>query len=183
MAKNPLPDQAVLLKLLRYEPDTGKLFWNARTPEDFSHTKNPSAVCHSWNCRDADTEALTANHKGYRFGQVARQLVMAHRVIWKMVYGYDPDDIDHINGNRSDNRLMNLRNVTRAENLRNLSISKRNKSGVIGVALARGKWIAQIRIDGKSSHIGSFATKAEAARARLIASQGAGYHTNHGKTK
>lgn len=108
---------------------------------------------------------------------------MAHRVIWKMVYGHDPDDIDHINGIRSDNRLMNLRNVTRAENLKNLSVSTRNKSGIIGVCQARGKWVAQIKINGKTTHVGTFATKTEAARARLIASQKAGYHANHGKTK
>ena len=185
MAPKPLPDQAVLLKLLRYEPDTGKLYWRRREMSDFSHTKNPSAHARTFNSAWADREAFACvNHGGYRIGAVGAVTFLAHRIIWKMATGHDPLDIDHINGNRGDNRLINLRSVTRKTNLRNLSMSRRNKSGIIGVHAVRGgKWNAQIKRNGKSVSLGTFPTKLEAANARRLASQNAGFHENHGKPK
>ena len=81
-----------------------------------------------------------------------------HRIIFYMHYGYCPETIDHINGNKHDNRIENLRAASQAENKRNKAIDCRNKSGIKGVYWAKhaNKWIAKIRLNGKSKHLGCF---------------------------
>jgi hypothetical protein len=78
-------------------------------------------------------------------------------------------DVDHINGNKSDNRPHNLRECSRTENLRNRS--KVGKSGVVGVCRfnQNGKWRAYIKVNGKQKHLGYFEKKADAVAARNIA--------------
>lgn len=96
----------------------------------------------------------------------------AHRLAWLYVYGEFPkNEIDHINGNRADNRIRNLRNATKAENQHNRSlVSRISASGLTGVFPNKnGKWSAGIRVDGKRTTIGSFATKEEASAAYLRA--------------
>lgn len=102
----------------------------------------------------------------------------AHRIIWEMVYGECPDVIDHINGDKHDNRLVNLRNVDRAENMRNRKLNKRNKSGINGVSTRKdGKWLVVIR----TKYIGLFDNFFEACCARKSAEYKAGFHENHGR--
>lgn len=72
---------------------------------------------------------------------------------------------DHINRNKLDNRRCNLRIVTRQENNRNVGPRAGNSTGYKGVSLNKGRYVAQIRFDGKSIHIGRFGTKEEAAMA------------------
>lgn len=97
----------------------------------------------------------------------------AHRLAWLYVYGKWPTgDIDHINGERSDNRIENLRDVTRAINIQNRrKASAGSKSGLLGVvARTRGKpWGASIRVDGKNKYLGTWDTKEQAHEAYLIA--------------
>jgi len=76
------------------------------------------------------------------------------------------DCVDHIDGDKTNNSLTNLRWCTRQENQRNLPINKTNTSGVKGVTFANKKWRAQIRIDGKKIHLGLYETIEEASRAR-----------------
>lgn len=73
--------------------------------------------------------------------------------------------VDHANGNGLDNRRANLRPATNAENQRNRPVQANNTSGFKGVGLHRGKWRAQIKLDGKRRHLGYFATPDEAGRA------------------
>ena len=96
---------------------------------------------------------------------------LAHRLAWLYVNGYcPPGDIDHINGDRAANRISNLRLATRSENLQNQSkAQKHNKTGLLGVSHRRGKFRAQIRVDGKKMHIGTFPTPEEAHTAYLEA--------------
>jgi len=178
-------------KWLRYEPSTGKLYWNERSPEDFVFRgkSKVEAVCNSWNAGNAGNEAFTAEMKpyngggGYRYGSIGGRPISAHRVIWMIFYDEEPLVIDHINGDRSDNRIENLRNTTLAENNKNRRISTRNKHGQSGVDFwkPRQKWRARVWKDNKGIVIGYFDTKEEAISARKKAEPLYGYHQNHGK--
>jgi len=190
MAKKPLPTPDQLRQLLRYEPDTGKLYWRPRTPDMFYDGGHATEhQCAKWNSRFADKEAFTSTTKfGYRqsnlrwFGRV----FLAHRVIWAMHYGEWPNVIDHINGDRSDNRIKNLRNVDQAINTRNNRLDHRNKSGVSGVRKSiyktKTSWIASIGCEPRV-HLGSFPTKEEAIAARRRAEIELGYLPNRAKAK
>jgi len=108
----------------------------------------------------------------------------AHRLIWLHVYGVWPKyNIDHINHDRADNRILNLRTVKQQENLKNLSFSKLNTSGITGVywSKAVNKWLAQIYVNKKAVYLGCFTDKFEAICARMSANIKYGYHENHGK--
>lgn len=181
MAAKDLPDPELLRKLLRYEPETGKLFWRKRPPEMFGRRANFLA----WNKRWAGKAAFTAYRQGYHQGRVLSQNLVAHRVIWALHTGAWPEhQIDHINGNRADNRWRNLRAVTSAENMRNKRQRSNNTSGVTGVSWAKEKrkWLADIRVNGKQIHIGRFDQKADAIAARKAAEKQYGFHPNHGRT-
>ncbi|QDP61702.1 MAG: hypothetical protein Unbinned4466contig1000_14 [Prokaryotic dsDNA virus sp.] len=84
---------------------------------------------------------------------------------------------------RTDNRLCNLRKVTRVENSRNAAIGKNNKSGCTGVHLNKNNknWVASIKVNGKGILIGSFKNKEEAIKARKEAERKYGFHPNHGR--
>lgn len=182
----PLPSADELRKLLDYDHATGKLFWKRRPQEMFS-TSHPGQRQRAdlWNKRFAGKEAFTASGTfGYKVGAIHGNLYAAHRVAFAVVNGYAPDtDIDHINGDRTDNRMDNLRVVDRAENMRNAKIPKDNKSGVIGVNWdkERGKWYASIQVDGKTKSLGRHMTLEAAAHARKQAEIKYGYHANHGR--
>lgn len=120
---------------------------------------------------------------GYILVRVNNKLHRASRLIWQWHYGNlkDSDHIDHINGIPTDNRISNLRQCTRSENMRNMKLSKRNKSGRVGVHLSRGKWTAQIRCNNKTIHLGCFTRIEDAIAAREKAEKSFYYHKNHGR--
>lgn len=96
----------------------------------------------------------------------------AHRAAWLYVYGYMPEnEIDHINRNKSDNRINNLREVSHLCNMRNKGIYKNNKSGVTGVNWHQQsqKWVASIRVEKKLIYLGIYETVLSAAKARWLA--------------
>lgn len=100
-----------------------------------------------------------------------------------MYFGHHPNGhIDHINHDRTDNRIINLRDVSQQENNRNLPLLKTNKSGVAGVCLSsqNGKWRAFIKNNGRHEYIGQFTTKQEAISARHVRERELGFHPNHG---
>ncbi len=97
---------------------------------------------------------------------------MAHRLAWFYVYGKWPQsDIDHINGDPSDNRICNLREATDSQNLANSKKPITNKSGKKGVSWhgGAGKWQAHIRVRGENRYLGLFGTVAEAHSAYAAA--------------
>ena len=177
MAK-PLPSTADLRRFLNYDPISGALTWRERDGSDFAGSE---ARARSWNERYVGTPALNhVDDQGYRVGRlVGAGGVKSHRVIWKMVYGEDPEIIDHINGVRDDNRLSNLRSVSHGVNSRNLGRSKSNTSGVNGVYWypRYGRWMASIHIDGRRKNLGYFDKKQDAIAARAAADRIAGYST------
>jgi len=120
---------------------------------------------------------------GYRRIEISGREYPVHRIVWLMVTGEWVTELDHINGDRLDNRIENLRPVTRQENLKNQKRSIANTSGVTGVYWDRetGKWRALIRIGGKVKTIGRFLSFEEAVMARKEAERKNGYHANHGR--
>lgn len=109
----------------------------------------------------------------------------AHRVLWTTFNGPIPEgmQIDHINGDKQDNRLSNLRLVSNRENSMNVSKCHRNSSGLVGVhwETRRNKWLANAMIEGKTKYLGRFDDWFEAVCARMSANNLYGFHENHGR--
>lgn len=186
MAKRELPSPEVLRQLLRYDPETGKLFWKERGPEWFAPKGQISAegLSGSWNSRHAGKVAFTSPSRDYASGSLLGIPVMAHCIIWAMhADGWPNDQIDHINGDKWDNRLENLRPVSAAENCRNKPRQTNNKSGYIGVnwCADRKTWRAQLKVNGHTHHIGHFDSAEAASAARKAADLKFGFHENHGR--
>jgi hypothetical protein len=185
--KHPVPTPETLRALLRYDPETGKLFWRPRGVEWFAPSKRRTAEhkMNNWNSKCASKEAFTTTDRlGYRQGRIFDRGYLAHRVIWAMVTGSWPEeDIDHEDRNPGNNRWDNLRAVPHAVNMRNLPPRANNTSGVCGVSWSRRsrKWYAQIRTNGKPRSLGLFDSFDDAVAARKAAEAAHGYHKNHGK--
>ncbi|WP_310533126.1 HNH endonuclease signature motif containing protein [Novosphingobium sp.] len=171
-------------QLLRYEPETGRLFWLHRPRVMF----NSDRIFNSWNSKWAGAEGFTsmrgsgADYKCY-IGGIHDMKFKAHRVAWAIYYGEWPNEIDHINGNPLDNRIANLRSVSHRENSRNRRMPTNNKSGHMGVRWDAkfSKWLARIKVDKGYKHIGLFADINDAIAARKAAEIELGYHDNHGR--
>ena len=116
----------------------------------------------------AGKNAVTPTGAGYFQIRVNGKTYLAHRVAWLYVYGKFPStDIDHINGIGTDNRIINLRECTSTENKFNVGVRRSNTSGFKGVSwFARdSKWVAHIRINGRSTNLGYFPTAELASNA------------------
>lgn len=173
-------------KLLRADFDAGKLFWLPRSPEQFSQSSwSDEHACNNWNAAHAGQEAFTAlDGYGYLHGRIFDRPYKAHRVIWLLHSGSWPAmHLDHINGIRADNRIINLREVTRTENMQNQRIRSDNSSGVIGVCWdkSRGNWMAYIDAHHKRVYLGRRDELEEAIALRKAAEIEMGFHPNHGR--
>ena len=145
---------------LHYDPATGAITYKGKT---------------------FDTAAPST---GYVHVAAGGRLRRAHRLAFLYMEGILPEEeVDHINGNRADNRWSNLRKVTKAENSRNQGLAKNNTSGYVGVTWSEHnqKWRATIKVDYKRMHLGYFRYKFDALSARLEAERKFGFHPNHGK--
>jgi hypothetical protein len=172
---------ADLRRLLSYDEKRGLLVWNKRTVDDM-----PSGRPHEagrWNKRYAGKPAMTApTNSGYPSGAIYKRPFLAHIIAWAVYYGCWPEnEIDHINGDRSDYRIENLRAVTQLENARNRAMPKNNTSGIMGVSFCKRDklWVAHIQ----SKSIGYFKDRDAAIAARNAALLAAGYHENHGRRR
>jgi len=148
---------------LSYCPHTGALTWKKRKAR----------------CVWVGDVAGTLTRFGYLRVALDGQRYCCHRVAWALHYGAWPNgDLDHINGNRADNRICNLRLATRAQNAQNRKRNSLNRSGVKGVSWGTkvGKWRAHIRANGKAHVIGQFACLGKAAKAYRAAA-----HKLHGE--
>lgn len=159
-----------LRSVLRYEPETGRLYWLERPTSMFvAGKKTAEQAASTWNARFAGKEAFTAvNQDGYRCGMMNGKHVIAHRVIWALRTGEWPENlIDHIDGDKANNVWPNLRPATKAENGRNRKPSRSGSSRFLGVHWykARSKWVAQIVANGKRKSLGYFRCETSAALA------------------
>jgi hypothetical protein len=173
-----LPEPTLLRQLLDYDQKSGILTWKNR-PKMHQNGMTSGHLA-SINGKIAGS-ALRSGHIILSFNGGK---YLAHRIAWAISHDVqDFDEIDHINGDPSDNRLENLRCVQHSENQKNLKRRSDNTSGVVGVGLhsQTGSWRAYINFAGKRHHIGLFATKDEAINARLAVQKDVGFHINHGR--
>lgn len=137
---------------LLYNEETGQLTW-----------RDTDCVLK----RVRNKPATSLHGEGYRQVGVAGKTYLAHRVIWHMLHGeWSSKDIDHINGDRSDNRLVNLREASRRENIRN-GKGREHTSKYKGVSWdkVRNKWTAYGKVNGKVKNLGRYENEEEAALA------------------
>lgn len=126
--------------------------------------------------------AGTVGYQGYTAIHVNGRIYQAHRLAWLYVYGRFPTaDLDHINDNKSDNRIENLRETTRSQNMLATPKPRNNTSGYKGVSFdkSRNKWEAYCTISRKRKHLGRFDTAEQAHQAYktyVLAHQPEYYH-------
>jgi len=176
-AKNEIPID-ILRELVSVTPD-GRLFWRNRPRSYFSSDKDWKR----WNSRYAEKEAFnTANAYGYKTGRVLGVSIYAHRVVWALHTGAWPYPfLDHINGIRSDNRVENLRVVSKQENNRNARKRVDNKSGHTGITKVGDRFQVNVRFNGKQKTVGYYRDLNEAISVRDQAYKTFGYSERHGK--
>lgn len=181
----PLPPASLLRKLLAYDAETGLLLWLPRHVSMFQDGKQSAiAQCNSWNGRNAGRPALIERSiHGYLVGKIMGTSYKAHRIAWAIATGKEPRFIDHVNGVRDDNRLVNLRETDKLGNARNQKRHHTNRSGVSGVCRCSrsSTWRAYIRNGKKNIHLGVFKEFEDAVAARKQAETKLGYHINHGR--
>ena len=178
----------IVRELLDYNPNTGCLFWKERPLKYFKnkHDRN------KWNGKYSGKEAFTAIDRektgriSRKEGRIFGKKYLAHRIIWLHYYGCFPkNQIDHINHDPTDNRIINLREVTPSENNRNRTLQSNNKVGHNGVYYDKhnNKYRAHIAINNVSKCLGRYATLEEAVEARRVANINYNFHANHGAEK
>mgnify|MGYP003125216300 FL=1 len=176
----------IVRELLHYNPNTGDLFWKERPLKYFKNEVD----ARKWNSRYSGkkTFASIVREKNGRIknktGVIFKKHYLSHRLIWLHYYGYWPkDEIDHINHDPTDNRIINLREVSRSENQKNMKLGKNSTTGHTGVCwdTKRKKYRAHIVIDYKYIHLGRYDTLKEAVEARHLANINYNFHINHGK--
>ncbi|HPE48705.1 MAG TPA: HNH endonuclease [Hyphomonas sp.] len=181
MAEKALLSPEVVRKLLSYDPETGVLIWKSRDRGMFAIRR----LWLAWNTKYAGRPALDCrDNTGYLHGRVLCQKVYAHRAAWVCHTGEWPEaSIDHIDGDKRNNRIANLRSVSHAVNCTNVKRRSDNKSGVLGVFwhVRDSKWQAKIKVNGKDIDLGRFEKLEDAAEARRVATVQYGYHPNHGR--
>lgn len=167
-----------LRECFNYNAETGDLTWKVRPQNHFPTKKG----CNVFNSRCACKKAGFQNSRGYIAVNIGSYAYLSHRVSWALHYGVWPEkDIDHVSGDKTDNRISNLRMVTREINSRNQKLRKTNSSTCMGVTKDRGSFRVRINVDGKRLSVGTFATLDEAIAARKQAERRNEYHENHGR--
>jgi hypothetical protein len=161
----PALNQDMVKEMLDYDQETGVFTWK---------------INHKCGVKVGDVAGGVGAY-GYHYIAIKGQIRQSHRIAWLYVYGYMPNEIDHIDHVRTNNKTSNLRDVKHVENARNMSKSKLNKSGYTGVFFEkkRSRWIAHI---GAGGNLGRkyFSLKEDAVAWRLAKEVELGYHKNHG---
>jgi len=159
--------QERLKELFHYDPDTG-LFTRLKT------TGQRAFI---------GSVPLVKNSNGYLVVGIDYKTYKQHRLAYLYMTGVNPDQIDHIDQNRLNNKWVNLRNTNHLGNNRNKTKDHRNTSGVMGVGWNKPNrnWVSYIKVNSKLIHLGSRADYFEAVCLRKSAEVKHGFHKNHGK--
>lgn len=170
----PKLTQARVKELLTYDPETGIFVWNDWPMLNGKlHPKNGKIAGHKYKY---------PNGKSYIRIGVDGKVLLAHRLAFIYMEGSAPEEVDHDDGDGTNNKWANLNKSDKVSNAKNHRKQSNNTSGTTGVYFrkSRNKWIANIKVDGKLTHLGSFESKKLAAEARAKAEVEYGYHKNHG---
>jgi len=149
------PALDILSKLLKYDPLTGDIYWVA-----------------SGRGRIKKKPAGTKEKSGYIGIVVNGKRIRAHIIAWALHNNRWPSDqIDHVNGTKSDNRINNIREATNNQNGKNIKLKFNNKSGAAGVSYDKvnKKWRAAIKCNGKQIYLGRYINYDDAVSARMSA--------------
>ena len=158
--------------ILNYDKDTGSITWKKNRKE-------------SWIGKFAGSYTSAGYHELNLQKNSKRNRLLGHRVAWLLTHKRWPEKhIDHINGDKADNRIANLREVDNQENHKNMKRHVGNKSGHTGIywSKACSKWQAYICIDSKQTYLGVFDDLDDAVQVRKDAEISAQFHKNHGRT-
>ena len=164
------PEQTVLRELLDYDAGRGVLIWRARNAAWF-------------NARFAGRDAGCSNQNGYAILRIGPKNYQTHRIVWKWFYGEEPPEmIDHIDGNKKNNRIDNLRATNHFANAMNTKMHRRNKTGVTGLSRRgpNGPWRARVQCFGVSYRVGTFTSIEEAEAALGVFRRKLGFSDRHG---
>lgn len=163
---------------IAYNPETGEAIW-----KELNRNQGLTRGEKVFNTRFAGKAAATCiNSWGYRSTAIQGIHYLLHVLIWAIHHGEWPDgEIDHINGDKMDNRISNLRVVDGVTNRRNMPMQKNNTSGVVGVVRKGNKWEARIGNGSGRTYLGVFSCIGEAIRVRKEAEVKLGYSENHGR--
>lgn len=176
-------DATYVRECLIYDPETGELTWKERPKWHFSS----HAERDRWNGRFSGCVAGRIGKIGYLTVNFSNRVYPAHRLAWVVKTGAWPKDyIDHVNGVKSDNRFVNLREATVSENVRNSVMPKNNTSGIKGVSWSERskKWVVYLQTEGKNKQLGYFKNKADAEEVVRAAREKAhGEFANHGEKR
>lgn len=147
--------QARLKELLHYDPETGVFTWRVKKGR-----------------AEAGSAAGTRHNAGYTTLKIDGVKYLRHRCVWLYEYGRWPrEEVDHVNGDRGNDTLENLRECSSAENKQNIPLHGRRPGRLLGAVLTRGRWRATIRIRGQAVCVGHFDTPEEAHKAYLAAKE------------
>lgn len=187
MARSSLPSTDLLRQLISYDPATGRLTWLPRTAATISEFGSTERARNSWNGKYSGKLAdCTMSGNGYRAVCVFNHRMLAHRVAWAISTGSWPSQqIDHINGIRTDNRMCNLRDVDAGTNGRNRTLRSDNKSGISGIWRQKpkawgGAWAVVTSEGGRIIRKKSFKCLGEAIRYRNADLVSRGFTGRHG---
>lgn len=167
-------------QLFEFDWQESALYWLSRQVSDFAN----DGACRRWNTLFAGKKAGGIHPtNGYVIVTVDSVKYPAHRVIRMMLFGIILGEIDHIDGDRSNNNPENLRDVIRVDNATNRAIRSDNTSGVPGVSWSKRDklWRVRISVDGQEGTIGHFKSLDDAIEMRKEAEKRHGYHPNHAK--
>lgn len=161
----------MLRTLISCDGETGELLWQHRPACLFKPDGRVSAngAAAMWNGKWAGKPALSSvNSSGYKCGRIFSRAYKAHQVVVALTQGEWPlGDVDHIDGDKANNRPSNLRLATRAENVRNVGKLSNNTSGFKNVSFDKTKnlWRAGVTVNGKRVYLGRFKKKEDAYNA------------------
>jgi hypothetical protein len=156
MVPRILPRRDLVRQLLDYDADTGVFTWRPREVDNNSR----------FNTRFAGKAAGWRDKLGYCCIEFYKTQYMAHRLAWLIHYGEPvPIELDHADGDGMNNRIVNLRPASRAQNVANRGVFKSNRLGIKGVRQEGTGFRARIRRNGRPCNLGTFATAEEAAEA------------------